>query len=216
MTDQNDTGSPRGRLSRGRLVALIGAGVVVLALIITGLSFAAVRGNADYAVSHPTITHPTPVPSAPPVAGPTPTAPQATSKPTIDPHYGAVVAQTIPQGTTASFGSGVTAVVTKIVSKDITGKGPGEVSGPALIVTLDIHNGTSSVLSLDSVFVNGYYGPDKTPAAPLDSATSAVKDNLAPGADAQGTYAFSVPKSGQSSFVATLGSGGSPVIVVTN
>ncbi|MGS0685682.1 DUF4352 domain-containing protein [Nakamurella sp. GG22] len=100
----------------------------------------------------------------------------------------------IPMASTADFGD-VSAAITTVSAVTATGVGPGQITGPAVAVTVKITNDSAEAVSLDSVFVNlndstGAPGQPSTssPAAPLTG-------ELAPGATAQGVYVFGVPES---------------------
>lgn len=72
------------------------------------------------------------------------------------------------------------------------GEGPGEISGPALSVTVAIANGTAATLDVGHVIVNlldstGNVATPLSPSAPFDG-------SIAAGATAKGTYEFSIAK----------------------
>ncbi|WP_169923673.1 hypothetical protein [Propionicimonas paludicola] len=84
--------------------------------------------------------------------------------------------------------------LTKLVRLQVEGKGPGEISGPAVAVTVRIRNQATSPLDLDHVIVNlldatGQLATPMTadPAAPFHG-------QLAAGADQSAVYVFSVTK----------------------
>lgn len=71
---------------------------------------------------------------------------------------------------------------------------PGEVEGPALRVKIAVSNRGSSDALSNTLIVNLYYGPDRTPANILVSPREDLPVSIAPGQSATGIYAFSVPE----------------------
>jgi hypothetical protein len=99
-----------------------------------------------------------------------------------------------PFGAEATPEPGVTVVVPKV--EKVTGEAnvPGEVGGPALRFTVDLTNGTGKTLDLRTVVVNAYYGPDRTPAAPLlKPGGKAFGSEVAADGTARGVFVFNVP-----------------------
>lgn len=235
----NDNKTTRGRVSAGgskedrsaadvavrrRTIVIVTA--VIAALVIAGATFAAV-GISNGAFNNTANRQPEGASTAPgststtsrtPSPGETPTTqPGAEQSPpaTIDPRFGAPIAQTVPKDATADFGNTVSAHITKITSTTATGTQAGEVSGPAVRVALSITNGSAADISLDGVTVNAYYGSAMTPASPI-----ATQDNirfggtLAASKTATGSYEFSIPKDQQASLIITVSrSAGSPIVV---
>ena len=154
---------------------------------------------------------PTPSPSstadagAPPAAGGSP-----------EPLLGEPVAADVPRDATADFGDRVTAELTGSTLFTAEGSQVGEVSGPAVRVTIRITNGSGAPIQLDAVTVNAYYGAGSTPASPFESDASSTpfSGSLAPGASAEGSYSFSVPTGDQGSLVVSVGKApGQPIVV---
>jgi hypothetical protein len=89
---------------------------------------------------------------------------------------------------------GVTVQVPSV--EKVTGEAnvPGEVGGPALRFTVELTNGTGKTLDLRTVVVNAYYGPDRTPAAPLLKPGGKAFEAEA-GVDdlARGAFVFNIP-----------------------
>ncbi len=72
--------------------------------------------------------------------------------------------------------------------------GPGNIAGPALRVTVRVENGTAEPVALGGVAVNLAYGPDRTPASPLDDPSQhPFATMVEPGQSAEGVYVFTVP-----------------------
>jgi hypothetical protein len=73
-----------------------------------------------------------------------------------------------------------------------TGTGVGNVSGPALRVTVEL-TGAGQALPLDGSYVELLTGPDLAPASPVDDpSTAPLQGQLPPGGTATGVYVFSV------------------------
>ena len=71
---------------------------------------------------------------------------------------------------------------------------PGEVGGPSLRVTVNVHNGTDAELDLTGLVTNLYYGPDRAPAIQLtEPGAVAMPSSVPAGSDATGVYVFNVP-----------------------
>lgn len=142
-------------------------------------------------------TETAPAATAPAATGPAATAPAATSatprrpRGTLEPVPS--VAQTtlapVPVQSKAAFGGGVTAAVTRTRSFTVTGRGPGEVSGPALAVTVEITNGSRRPVSLDAVTVSAAYGAEEASASTSPPAKP-ISGTLAPGRKTTGVYVF--------------------------
>lgn len=121
-------------------------------------------------------------PTAPP-SGPATVVPTQATKTT-----------TVPLDKKGTLGGGVVASVSKVESVKGVAKGPGEVAGPAVRVTVSVHNGSSKPISMNLALVNLYYGKDKTPASPLSGPkVSPLSAPIAPGKTDSGRYVFSVP-----------------------
>jgi hypothetical protein len=82
--------------------------------------------------------------------------------------------------------------------------GPGEFSGPALAVTVEITNTSSAPVSLNTVAVNLYGGTARA-ATLKDGATAPFSGALAPGKTASAVYSFSVPVAQRKAVTMTVG-----------
>lgn len=209
MQSTKSTESPETQRDR-RLVAWV-VGTVVILLLVVAMIAAALGGAPSGSAPGPS-----PSPSAASIPTTSPSAsPGSAPTPTIDPDFGQPVAQTVPKDQPADFGDLVTARISAITSVTATGTQPGEVSGPAVQVDLEITNGTSAEISLATVTVNAYYGADSTPASPYSQPPAeAFPDTLAAGASAKARYLFSVPADARDSVIITVGkSAGEPIVV---
>lgn len=142
----------------------------------------------------PTSGQPTPGPSSPEPEQP-PALPSSASS-TATP----VTLPPTPMSEDATFDSGgLTASVLRVSAVAGKGDGVGEISGPAVEAKLRLVNGGGTVVQLDGVTVNAYYGTARTPAPPLTSEprTSLFAGTLPAQAKATGAYVFSVPKDEQ-------------------
>lgn len=71
---------------------------------------------------------------------------------------------------------------------------PGEVSGPALRVSVEVTNDTAQALDLTTAVTNLYHGAEMTPAITLSKPGRVdLPATLAPGSTATGVYVFAVP-----------------------
>ncbi|GAA4359803.1 hypothetical protein [Angustibacter luteus] len=105
-----------------------------------------------------------------------------------------------PLRSTATFGSGVTVHVSSVKAVTVKGRGPGELSGSAVAITLQLHNGTPTTLDLGNAVVTASYGKAATPA--VDSSSPPSKPwtgSVKAGQDASATYVWLVPKSSRGS-----------------
>jgi hypothetical protein len=196
-----DTSARRSRLLIGG-----GAGVILAA----GTAVVLVFGpTADHGETSGATTSPVelaPAPTTPSPAGPTGDVDQAPPQlPAVD------------LSEAAQVGNGVTARITRLEAIDGTGKGPGNIAGPALRVTVRITNGTADTLSLDGVAVDMTHGADALPASPLDDPSADPFTGVVqPGASADGVYVFTVPADDRDAITVTVGyQAGAPFMVFT-
>ena len=158
-------------------------------------------------------TAPTEEPTDGPSGAPTSTPAPA---PTVDPDFGQPVADRASSGKPASFGDEITATRVSSKQTEATGSGVGEVSGPAVAVTIKVTNRSSKSLNLATVVVNAYYGKKSTPASPVESAKGQEPFTgiLRAGKSATATYVFSVPKGSSDDLLVTLSKGTDASVVV--
>ena len=157
----------------------------------------------------PTTTVPppasTPVPQRSPgdVNSTVPTTPAKTQRP-------------VPLDKTSGAGDGVSARLTSVRAVTAEAKGPGEVTGPALAVTVAVTNGSSSALDLDQVAVT-LDGSDSSPGNPMtDQPAQPITGRLAAGGSASGVYVFAIAKNLRKPVVIqVMLSGGAPILVFT-
>jgi hypothetical protein len=142
--------------------------------------------------------------------------PEATG-PTSDANMLPVALPPVGLDEPASSGDGVRAEVRSVVAIDGSGSGPGNISGPALRVTLELTNGTVSPVALDFMSVGLAHGSDRTPASPLNDPSAApFTGTLEPGATGEGVYVFSVPEEDRELVTVSVGyRAGAPFMVFT-
>ena len=209
----------RGTRKRIGLVALAAVGglAIIAAIVVASVySFAKPPGGPVPNALKPAASQlprptddpgATDAPSAGSTDAPSTPAPAKPAKPgELDARFGGVVAQTAEVKQDVKTPSGMTANVVSVESYNATAKRAGEVSGPAVKVTLRLTNGTGGAVDLSTATVNAYYGSDATPAAPVagDPAAKPFTGSLEPGAAATAVYVFSVPAEDDGAVTLTL------------
>lgn len=146
----------------------------------------------------------TPVPQQSPgdVNSTVPTEPQASRKP-------------VDLDETSTTGDGVTARLTSIEAVDsVKARGIGEVTGPGLVITVEVSNKTKSALVVGDLVVT-LTGSDASPGNPMTAKPAKpLAGSLAPGKSATGVYVFTLAESARRPVsVAVTVSGPQPVLV---
>jgi hypothetical protein len=137
-----------------------------------------------------TVATTAPGPTAPPTTG---VPPSPTSLVTV-PEGSLEIADPIDTDEVADFGTGVTAEIVALEAVDGVAQLPGEISGPALRVTVRLTNGTDAALALARVQVDLNSGSDRSPGLALNEPGAApFVGVLARGDSADGVYVFGVP-----------------------
>ncbi|MCU1658102.1 MAG: hypothetical protein JWO57_2758 [Pseudonocardiales bacterium] len=99
----------------------------------------------------------------------------------------------VPLTATAAFGDRVTASIARLQPISAKARGVGEVSGPALAVTILLHNGTGNAISLSNAIVD-LTDAGNAPGNPMSGPPAhPFSGSLAAGADATAVYVFTVP-----------------------
>lgn len=157
-----------------------------------------------------------PAPSA--EAGPTPVVvspgppppPGATGAPVI----GISTLPPVPVGEPASFGGGLVARVAQIDQLQLEARGPGEIAGPGVGVTVELKNESADPIDLGGVVVNASYG-NGAPASASGAAPAAPASGALPaGETRRGVYVFQVPSEDAGSLVVEVNYNGSPNVVL--
>ena len=204
---------PRARPSAvpaagGRRRRLGGLFVVLL----TTASLAACAPSHAGPSSHPASAdrRPSPSASATPPAARNPSAPAPTPGADGSPAPSAPVAAGADG--VARVDAGVTVRLSRLASTVVTAETPREMSGDAVIATVEIANGGSAPASVDSMVVelvaaDGAYGVGTTAGSPTP-----LTGTVAPGASVSGSYVFmlSGPR-GRSVTLTVSHAAGSPV-----
>lgn len=117
---------------------------------------------------------------------------------------------------TAEVGSGVLVEVVDVKPVTGTGRGPGEVGGPAAAVTVKITNSSPAVVALSQLEVTAQDSAG-TPAGPLSGDPAApMSGELAAGASGSGVYVFSLGASHQNPLMLSISyAAGAPVALYT-
>jgi hypothetical protein len=132
--------------------------------------------------------------STEPVASPRPSATTQSLVPV--PSKARTTLPPVAPSRTVTIGAAARTVLLGSRNVTVTGQGPGELSGPAVALTLQVTNGSSRPLGLDAVIVSASIGgqeasaSDAAPAKPFSG-------SLGPGAKAQGVYVFVLPAGGR-------------------
>ena len=152
-----------------------------------------------------------PATTAGPTTKPTPGKP-ATATP--GPSVGVSTLPPAPVGSSVALQTGVEVSIAGVKDTKVGATGPGEIAGPAAVVTVRVHNGTSTPFALSAIAVVASYGKG-TPASPSDSGgAKPLIGSLAPGKTADGTYVFLTPAAQASSLRVEVSSGTSAKVVV--
>lgn len=172
----------------------------VAAVVVVALIWAIAAGAFGGGVPGPTPT-PAPTSSTTPTAGqatspvpePSLASPTATGTPTVEPTRKPTVVKT-GLGDEAEASPGVTASVVSVEAVSGDARGPGEVAGPALRVTIDVKNGTGKSIRTELGLINVYSGKDRNPAGLLSGpGAKPFPDQIPAGGSGTGTSVFNVP-----------------------
>lgn len=204
-----------GAIAVGRrtlwLIALAVAAVVVVVVVIR----LATGGHGTTSASTGPGSGASASPSGSPSATSSPSSPSSGASPTgtgstatATPSSGSSVLpsqrkpQRVPFTATAQPARGVGLAITKVESVEGVARIRGEVSGPALRLTVTVTNHTSAPVSISAALTNLYYGPDKTPAnAIMHPGSKAFPSSVPAHGSATGVVLYTVPKSDRSDVV---------------
>lgn len=205
---------------RGALLATVAVALVLAVLVgwqrwggagsrpaVAGTS---VEGDASSAATVPPPVPSVPVSSAPGTQGPAPgkdggaePAPAPTLALRLED-----VGEPLP---------GVRARITAIEAVEGEARGPGEVGGPSLRLTVEVDNATDAPLVTRDAVLNVYHGPDATPATALGApGAQALPREVPAGASATARYVVNVPEAGRDQLRVELVTGpGAAVLLFT-
>lgn len=103
-----------------------------------------------------------------------------------------------------AFGTGVLAAITAVEPIEVTGRAPGERSGPGVAVTVEISNRSDETISLDAVIVD-LIGADGASAPPIEPPERvSLGGELMAGESANGQYLFFIPADQRASATITV------------
>ncbi|MET0819337.1 MAG: DUF4352 domain-containing protein [Aeromicrobium sp.] len=140
----------------------------------------------------------TPTPALPLRTQSVPAPSDGTVKDTVKAVKSPAVVQ-VPLTDSAKLSGSITVRVTRVTSKVVRGIGPGESTSPAVVATVEIDNGSSKSLNIDSAIVTLTFGKKADVGLPMTDGSRPFTGQLKPGASATGTYVFGVPKASQKS-----------------
>lgn len=191
--------TPGGAVPPRRKVVLAAAAVAVVGVLVAvGLLLGgAGEGAPSAAASSSSGSARTTAPTG------SPTAPAPTDEATPAPGAGSPVTDAgelppalpeVPLDAPVTAGDGVVVNLPRVDAITASGRGPGDVSGPALRVTVRVVNDTAEDISLGDVTVNLFYGAEATPASPIDDPSQQLfTGDLPAGEVAEAVYVFGVP-----------------------
>jgi hypothetical protein len=179
--------------TRFRRVVVAGAGACAVALAVMGV--AACSGDdsgsagAAHSVSSSTTSTTTVASKSTTVAksGP-PAASTAVSIPGVD----GPVAGPFAIDATGDFGNGVSARLSRIEAVNAEATLPGEFSGPAVALNVEVTNRSPRTISLDTVIVDLVYGDNVSASPVTDPSREHLSGDLAAGDTTAGGYVFTV------------------------
>lgn len=183
------------------VAGLLTAGVVAWAVAANGWASAPAASDQPSASAAPSSSTP-PDPAtttspgapaatpAPPAAAATPGPPAATAgPPATDAPIPPEAAPVAP--TDRAVQSGVEVELARIERVEGIASAPGEISGPAVRITVRVTNGSATDVNAGLVAVNAYYGAARTPANSLmQPGGNPFGGTIAPGSSAEGVYLF--------------------------
>ena len=178
---------------------LIGVAVVVVAGLGWMVAAGAFGGGPGTAgpVASPTASQ-NPNPTATPVPEPSIAPPTATGSPSVVSTRKPTSVATGLDGKVETT-PGVTASVKSVEAVKGEARGPGEIAGPALRITISLKNASDKPIRTELGLINVYYGKARTPAGTLSGpGVVPFPVDIAAGDCGTGTSVFSVPSAARS------------------
>lgn len=176
--------------AKARTIIVVTAGVLLVAGIIFGI-FLASQDEAP-APDDPAAATTEPMPESTPGELPTPTDVPTAPAPVADDPIAVEQAPVLPTET-ATAADGVTVRLVKIENVDAVAQAPGETSGAAIRLTVEIINNSSSAVDGAFVAVNAYAGEERAPLDPVMNPGGVRFDGeIAAGSSSTGVYLFRV------------------------
>ncbi len=93
----------------------------------------------------------------------------------------------------ADFGTGVSASVESVAAIDVAAQGPGEVSGPGIVLHVDVRNDSDAAVDLSGFLVNVFGSQGSPGVAMFGAPAESVPAEVAPGETVSGVYVFTLP-----------------------
>ena len=188
-----------GRTLNPRLVAAV---VVVVLIVVGGIVWLTTRGGDGATSSSASGTSPSASASPSSTAKPSNPAKPGTKKKVVPQYTGAAnpkKPKNVAFRATARPGKGLVVSIAKVES--ITSKAVtiGEVGGPALRITVAVHNQGPRTVPINAALTNLYYGPKRTPADPAhEPGSKPFPPTVAPGRTVTGIVIYTIPKADRS------------------
>jgi hypothetical protein len=134
-----------------------------------------------------------------------------------DDQYGPNPQPAVGVGVASPLGSDVYATVTKIEPVQLKANGPGDTSGPGVLVSLEVRNGTDRSLDLGGLVINAHYGAN-VPASAVRTAPNndPLSGQLAARTSKTGRYAFRIPNGQTGVIVMDVHQVGQPNTVIVD
>ena len=111
----------------------------------------------------------------------------------VVPNRELVTNSAVPLDAASDLGGQISAKLTEVKAIDAQAKVPGEISGPAVAITVEISNDSPNAIGLDSVSVD-VQGGGGVPTSPITTdPASPLSGVLAPGEKKTGVYVFTMP-----------------------
>jgi hypothetical protein len=153
---------------------------------------------------------------ATPTGAPTATGGASTGSLTPVPYHAVTPQPAIPLRATADFGTGLRLQVTGIDSVRSRAQRPGEISAPAIRITLQARNDSARPISLAGMVLTVDYGAHRTPAIEVAQPGGSPFEGVLPaGRTARGVYVFNVPLADRDRIrVTTSYTGSAPTLVL--
>ncbi len=190
------TGTPDAAAARRRNI-IIGA-VVIALVVVGGVIWLTTRGDSSptpSATGGSSSASASPTPSLTPLPSPSATGKRKNKKPV--PQYTGAVTTKKPQKvafhSTGRPGEGLVVTIAKVESITSKAVTVGEVGGPALRITVAVHNQGPKSVQIYSALTNLYYGPQKSPADPAhEPGGKAFPPTVGPGKTVTGVVLYTI------------------------
>lgn len=202
------SGSRIGGIRGDSLAATVGrlSSYALAAVLIIGVTAGCTSARTGSADSTPSPSAGSATKSAPGAAA---TAPSSSAHPsargkTVSPAVPGDIHHTVASralqtvatttvGKLVQFDRGITVQVISLVKTTATGRIPGEISGPAVSVAVELSNSTKAAVAAGETSVT-VQDANGAPFTPILTSTAPLAGSLKAGAHATGTYVFNLPE----------------------